>query len=122
MADKWQALDEFWGSFNIPAYDENEVPDDAKTPYITYEAGVSDFENPIVLSASIWHRSSRWDIISQKANQIANTIGNYYLRKIDNGYMFISKGSSFAMRSSDPNDETMKRIFLNITVEFFTEN
>jgi len=26
------------------------------------------------------------------------------------------------MRSSDPNDETMKRIFLNITVEFFTEN
>ena len=35
--DKSQALNTFWNSFGIPAYDEYTVPDGTSIPYITYD-------------------------------------------------------------------------------------
>ena len=34
--------------------------------------------------------------------------------------MYIVRGSTFAQRMNDPNDEQVKRIYLNIMVEFLT--
>lgn len=121
MTDKWQAINEFWNSFGLTAYDELSVPDDAEMPYITYSASVSNFENPIPISASVYYRSTSWVAISHKADEISAAIGSYYLQKIDGGYMFIDRGSPFAQRMSDPNDDMMKRIYISLMVEFFTE-
>ena len=41
MENKWQAIDRFWNSFGIPAYDESSVPQGATMPYITYHAEVA---------------------------------------------------------------------------------
>ena len=116
--DKWQAIQSFWEGFDIPAYDQNSVPDDAVAPYITYEAKTADFENALPLSGSIWYRSSSWRDISKKADQIADSLKK--IIKIDGGYMFITRGSPFAQRLNDPND-TVKRIYINLMVEFYTE-
>lgn len=121
--DKWQGLQHFWGSFGIPAYDENSVPDDAVMPYITYGASVSQFGNIVPSFASVWYRSSSWTEISQKTEQIAEMLHNYKLISLDNNqYIFITQGSPFAQRMSDPNDELIKRIYVNVTVEFFTRH
>lgn len=119
MADKWQAIHNFWSGFGIPAYDESSVPDDAQYPYITYSAAVGEFEQPVLLSASIWDRSTSWAWVSQKAIDIARAIGQNLLLKIDGGYLFITKGSPFAQRMQDE-DDSIRRVYLNLQTEFFT--
>lgn len=122
--DKAQAIHNFWSSFGLTAYDSTTVPTgkDAPTfPYITYEVGTDSMDNVLSLSGSIWYRSTSWEQITHKAEDIARTIGNngYYITTIDNGYMWINKGTPFAQRMSDP-DDMVRRIHINIMVEFLT--
>ena len=74
--DEWSALNAFWNSFSIPAYDENTVPDDVEMPYITYEASIGGFDDSILLSASLYYRSQSWREISQKAKEIWQNINS----------------------------------------------
>ena len=121
MTDKWQAINSFWNSFGIPAYDENSVPDDATFPYITYEAVTANFEQPVTLVASIWYRQTKWSDISQKADEIARYIGyGFKAIKLDDGYLVLMQGSPFAQRLSD-DDDSIKHIYIMINAEFCTE-
>lgn len=120
--DKEQALHSFWSSFGLPAYDENTVPDDAKMPYITYSVAVGAMDDVQLLSGSLWYRSSSWKEISKKCEEIAKFISDHrpYTIKIDGGYAWISYGSQFARRMGDPSDDLIRRIYLNLDVEFLT--
>ena len=120
MADKWQALQNFWESFNIPAYDENSVPDDAQMPYITYAAEISSFENVLLLTGSVWYRSTRWAEASQKVDEIARSLRSYRLEGVhENEYLFLTQGNPFAQRMKDE-DDTVKRIYINVMAEYFS--
>lgn len=120
MADKWQALHNFWSSFDIPAYDENSVPDGAQMPYITYAAEISAFENVLLLTGSIWYRSTRWAEASQKAEEIARSLASYRLEDVnEDEYLFLTQGNPFAQRMKDE-DDTVKRIYINIMAEYFS--
>lgn len=120
---KEQALHEFWNSFDIPAYDENSVPDRSAFPYITYQAAADSIGNNLALSASLWYKESSWKNITDKAEDIAKAIGySYHNTKLDDGYMIIYRGTPFAQRMSDPEDDLIKRILLNIRVEFLTKD
>lgn len=121
MADKWTALNSFWNSFGIPAYDENTVPSNATYPRLTYEASVSNFDEPVVMSASLWYNSTSWAAISQKAQEISESIGNggtviHYTE----GAMWVTRGTPFAQRMSDP-EPNIRRIVINVEAEYFTE-
>lgn len=130
--NKAQAIHNFWNSFGIPAYDENSVPDKVPDgrgnmvpltfPYITYGEAVSSIGNVVPLSASIWDRTSSWQNISLKADEIAKRLGEfgYYKLKLDEGYVWFVQGNPFAQRMSDPNDDQIKRIYLNVLAEFLT--
>lgn len=121
--DKAQAIHSFWSRFNLPAYDELTVPDDAVLPYITYEVKTDSFENKLSLSASIWNRSTSWAAVEQKAAEIAEYIRkqNPCTIRIDDGRMYIVKGTPYAQRMLDPSDSGVRRILLNIDVEFLTD-
>lgn len=120
--DKGQTLQSFWSSFEWDAYDENTVPDDAQLPYITYSVSIGNIDNPVLLSASLWDRSTSWKNVSNKADEIANDIGyGGKTIKIDGGYLYISLGSPFAQRMADPSDgSAIRRIYLNLDAEFLT--
>lgn len=116
--DRIQAYDNFWNSFGLNAYDEGSVPDDAKLPYITYSAGIDDFDHPMSLTASIWYRSKSWKDITLKAEEISSEISRGGRTvSYDDGVIWIQKGSPFAQRVRDEND-SIRRIFMNIEVEF----
>jgi len=120
---KGQALQSFWSGFGIPAYDGTVViPSDASMPYITYEAQTDSFESTLVLSASLWYYSESWADIEAKTQQIAQHIvtQNPPAIPIDGGRMYITKGEPFAQRMSDENP-IIRRMVLNINIEFFTE-
>ena len=116
--NKTQAYNNFWNSFGLIAYDEGSVPDDAKLPYITFSVGMDDFDHPIALTASLWYRSGRWEAITLKAEEIANKISRGGITvPYDKGVIWIKKGQPFAQRVKDE-DDSIRRIYLNIEVEF----
>lgn len=120
MIDKWQGLHSFWSSFDLPAYDETDVPENATMPYITYDARVSGFEVSNALSASVWDRSTSWAAISQKVDEIARALTPYKLIPLeDNQYLFLIQGSPFAQRMPDE-DSAIRRIYINVMGEYFT--
>lgn len=117
--DKAQALHSFWSRFSLKAYDENSVPDSAQLPYITYEASIDEFGHTLAQTASLWYRSSSWVDIMAKEQEIANYItrGGRMIA-YDNGAIWIRKASPWAQRMDDPSDEMIRRIVLNVMVEF----
>lgn len=119
--NKTQAVQEFWSSFGIPAYDKNTVPDDAVMPYITYEVSTGSMDSVLPWNASLWYRTKSWRDIELKALEIARAIGGmgYYSIKIDEGYLWLTQGTPFAQRVPD-DDDTVRRIYLNVTAEFLT--
>lgn len=121
MADKWQAVQNFWSSFGIPAYDESTVPDDAAYPRITYYVAVDSLDRPVNLYANVWYRSTSWAEISQKVDEIDSAIRNMRppTIKIDGGRLYITKGSPFAQRMTDT-DDMVRRVYINLSVEYFT--
>lgn len=125
--NKAQAIYSFWSSFGIPAYDQSTIPnaDDKadhrpEPPYITYEVIEDSLNTPVALSGSIWYRSTKWEEITLKAEEIAADIGyGHKIIKIDGGYLYITKGTPFAQRMSDE-DDSIRRIYINLMVEFLT--
>lgn len=123
LPDKVQALYQFWSSFGLLAYDESSVPTGSAAPsfpYVTYRVVTDNLGNEVGLTASLWYRSSSWVAISQKAEEIAKRLENLSPTRIDGGYMWLKRGSPFAQRMSDPNDDMIRRIYINITAEFLT--
>ena len=118
MADKWTALHAFWNRFGLIAYDEHTVPDDAKTPYITYEASTADFNEKVPLTASLWYKSNSWAEVSRKAEEISDYIGGGTGEHYDNGRLWITKDAPFAQRMEEPDDRLIRRIVIQISAEF----
>ena len=118
--NKAQAIQQFWSGFGLPAYDQHTVPQGAQMPYITYSVSESDFDRRISQTASIWYRSSSWEEVTLKSYEIAKKIklGGVAVQ-VDGGGMWIYRGSPFSQRMSDT-DDTVRRIALNVTVEYFT--
>jgi len=123
---KEAALYNFWSSFALPAYEENsvfglETPPDY--PYITYEICTDSFDNTVSLTGSLWYRSTSWNAANAKKREISEFIGMGGLTApIDGGQIWIRRGSPFAQNMGDDTDDMIKRVLLNIQVEFFTEN
>lgn len=120
--NKEQAIHNFWSSFGLTAYDETDVPTGATLPYITYSVATSSLGNVVSMSASIWYRSNSWKDITLKKDEISEAIGiGGKVIELDNGYVWIQRGSAFAQRVSDANKD-IRRIYLQTQVEFLTED
>lgn len=122
--NKEQALDSFWNSFGLDAYDENSVSQGTEFPYITYSVATGSLSDyGTALSASLWFRDTSWKFITFLSNTISETIG--YGGKVlpyDGGFLWIKRGSPFAQRMGDPDDDQIRRIVINIEVEYLSEN
>lgn len=118
--DKAQAINAFWNSFGLPAYDERTLPESVKMPYITYEVGTASLDEPIILSGNLWYNGNSWQAISQKATEIEEYIQTMIPIKIDTGRVFITKGTPFSTRLDEPEAPLVRRILINIGVEYLT--
>ena len=116
--NKEQAIQAFWSTFGT-AYDSTTVPDEAEYPRITYEAMFDNFGHSVSTSASIWTRASGWTTAEGIKRQIENKItrGGYLLHYTD-GAVWIRRGSPFAVRLGTETDDKVRRIMLNLEIEF----
>lgn len=117
--NKMQALNAFWNGFGLKAYDENSVPDGIDLPYLTYESSDDDFGSVLVQTANLWYRSSSWSEITAKEQEISDFItrGGRMIA-YDGGALWIQKATPWAQRLEEPSDDMVRRIVLNVTVEF----
>lgn len=121
MATIEAALYSFWNSFGIPAYEENTVPDDAAFPYITYEVIIGDFDSVVPASVNVWYRSYFWADVNSKAREISQKISHGgYMLPCDGGGIWIVKGNPFAQNMSDPEDDLIKRKYINLMYNYIT--
>ena len=117
---KEQAYHAFLAAFGWPVYDENTVPDGASLPRITYSFSDAEFGDPVAMSISVWDRSTSWASVTAMKDQIYNAIGlGGKIIRFDGGYIWVKRGQPFSQRMADEND-TIRRIHLNIEAEYFT--
>jgi hypothetical protein len=128
LMDKSQAIHRFWSGFGLDAYDENTVPDEAlnrlmneNVPYITYSVSTDSIDNVVNLYGILWYHSSSWAGISKKAEQIADYLGlGGQVIPLDSGYLWIARGTPFSQRMPEPENDTVRKIYINLQAEFLT--
>lgn len=124
--NNFQALQSFWESFGVDAYDEQTAFTDSTAPaypHITYESFSGTWEARRTMSANLWNRSTSWKWLKEKAENIKNTIGNGITINVDDGVIWfrIPEYTPFAqVIASGSEDDLVKRILLSIEVEFLT--
>lgn len=131
--NKQQALNAFWSDFGVLAFEENSVPDDkaiqslidagvapSKFPYITYQVMTGELDDVIVATASIWDRSTSWETADLLANTISRRINDMSIVRFDGGGLFVSKGTPYSQHMSEEGDSAIRRVILNVGLQFFT--
>ena len=127
MADIWVGLQRFWSSFGWSAYDEQTVFAEGSRPaypHITYESGDGDSGHETFLVAHLWDRSTDWERIKKKANDIKEAVKDGGMKvDVEGGQLWfkLSDTMTFAQPiQSGSDDPAVKRILINMTVEYLT--
>lgn len=124
---KFEALVSFFSSFGIPAYEENSIfavdlaPD---FPYLTYELALDNYSGgEVPLTISLWFNEYGWGKLEDKTAEISESIGEGgKLININNGeYVWIKRRAPFAQPGDSPASNTIKRMIINLAVEFLTK-
>lgn len=107
-------LNEFWNGFGIPAYPTDNVPSDAKLPYMTYETVYPSYDSQAYGVVNIYNRGDRLTAINKKARQIRDYISRGGVQiPYENGTIWIQKGSPEQV--NPVTDNNIKHRMLNIT-------
>jgi hypothetical protein len=125
--DKVQAINSFWNSFGIKAYDETTVPDEMsfnniknenKNPYITYEVSIGEFGEDIASAVNVWFYADGWKDIESKVKEIDQQLSNGGVQiPYDDGSIWIKKGTPYRQRVGDSND-MVRRYLINTIIEY----
>jgi len=111
------ALYDFFSGFDIPAYIQDNIPDNAKMPYITYELIEPEPLATALFHASVWYRSTNIAEIGAKVDEIKAAIGNGVDLPTESGvvHIFREKNGAFGKIMNDPDRET-KRAYLSMMI------
>ena len=112
------ALNTFWNSFSVPAYEVATIPDDVEMPYITYEGAIDNFGKEIATNVNLYYRGKSWKSITQKLDEIDDVISDgVYVPFSNNKALLIRKANPFAQPVAE-DDEQVRRYILNLTYEY----
>lgn len=124
---KAAAIQGFWESFGLEAFEENAVPtgkDAPNFPYITYELITDDFGNNVTMSASLWYRDAfdlTWVPANAKADEIGARLGYAGVRlSCDGGCIWLRRGVPFAQSMGDPDDNMICRKVVSVDAMYLT--
>ena len=121
--DKEQALQSFWSSFGVPAYNENSVRADATFPRITYPVAIGSLNYPVSLTAKISDNTTSWTRIRKISHLIAETISRGGIGvDFDGGRIWITpRGQIAADMPVDKDNDSIREIQIFVNAEFLSE-
>ena len=121
---KEAVLHKFFNSFGIPGYPTSAVPEDAVFPWLTYEPITSAFEEGEVgITVNLWYYTTDEAVPNAKAREMSQKIGmGGIILPCDGGAIWIKRGSPWCQNLRDETDPIIKRRYIQIVAEYFTEN
>lgn len=121
---KAAALHAFFNSFGIPFYTTTSVPNDVIFPWGTYELITSAWEEGEVgMTVNLWYRTESEAIPNAKAEEISADIGlGGKIIPCDGGAIWLKRGSPWCQSLRDETDPMIKRRYINVSAEYFTQN
>lgn len=117
-----KALYDFWSSFGLPAYPENNVPysedglNPVEPPYITYRVVRPEWRSQVSTYARVWYKDTSFKDISEKVDEIESRIGEGVMLPTDNGFLLLFKDINFCQY--EPTDDSrLKVAYLSLIEE-----
>jgi len=118
MTNTAQALYGFWSGFEIPAYMENNVPDDATLPYLTYNLVETESTEPSTTYAQIFYRDTSNVAILAKADAIRQAIGQGKVIPCTDGNIVLRPENPLIQMIVGETPEE-KRVYINLQINCF---
>lgn len=118
MTTTAKALYQFFSSFGLPAFVENNVPDlidgkEVEPPYITYQLIEPDALREASFYARVWYIDESFEAISMKVDQIRQAIDRGYSVPIDGGVLWIWPDNNFC-QFQPPDEPKLKIAYLSM--------
>lgn len=110
------ALKTFFSGFDLPAYTEDTIPDDAQLPYITYPASIPEWNQKASMYAQVWYRTTTNTPVVRKADQITAAIGEGLRIALPDGYLVIWPESPLVQILVD---EDTRRAYINLSINAY---
>ncbi len=120
MTTKAKAINDFFNSV-MRSYPQSAVPDDAKTPYLTYAWNEGSFgdENQAI-TVNIYARTDSEAEINAMARKLSDAIGRGgHVIGCDDGAIWLKRGSPWC-QAAPYDDLSIKRRYINVSAEFLT--
>ena len=105
MLNTAKALQEFWSSFQLPAYTTETVPDDQDVPYITYSLSETEPLEPLTHFAKVYYRSTSNADLLAKVDEILAVFhqnGDTVRMECEGGYVVLRNPTVQLMTDQDP--------------------
>ena len=117
MTEIAKALKAFYGGFGIPAYTEDNVPDTAQLPYITYTLPQSDLFSGAIHQARVWYEGNSNAQVNAKADEVLAAIGRGVKLAAGHGYVCIYPGTPLAQMQ--PTDDNTRIVYINLELRSY---
>lgn len=120
---KDKALQAWFGTF-LDAYPASNVPQDVTFPYLTYDLITGAFDSgEVSLTVNLWYYTESEAVPNAKAQEMSDAIGRGgKVLPCDGGFIWVKRGSPWCQSITEESDPNIKRRYLNVTVEYLTEN
>jgi len=121
---KGEALQKFFSGFGVAAYASSAVPRDVVFPYLTYDLITDAWESGEVgLTVNLWFYTESEAVPNAKAQELSEAIGPGGITfPCDGGFIWLKRGSPWCQSLRDETDSTIKRRYINVSVEYLTKN
>lgn len=123
ITTKAAAIHTFLSGFGLTAYAAASVPSNAEYPYLTYELTVGSWmDGSVSLPVNLWYRTTGEAVLNSKVQEISDKIGMGGCQvDCDGGSIWVLRGTPFAQSlSADADDNTVKRRYVNLELQFNT--
>lgn len=121
MTEVAKALYSFYSQFSIPAYAEDNVPDDAKLPYITYTVPQSGVFASATHQARVWYATDKGapdnTEVNAKADEVIAAIGQGVKLKAERGFVCIYPGVPLAQMQ--PSSDDTQIVYINLELRSY---
>lgn len=116
MLNTAATLKTFFGSFGLPAYTLQSVPDEVTLPYITYPLTEPEWNQQANTYCQVWYPKNQLEALLTKADQITAAIGTGVLIEQPKGYLAVYPTTPLIQIMSD---EETQSAYINLLINAY---
>lgn len=118
MISTAQAIYGFLSGFEIPAYNEQLVPDDAVLPYLTYPLTEPEWDTPATFHVNVYYRDRASNLAAmQKADEIVRAIGTGIRIQCEGGYVALYPQTPLIQAL--PTEDDVRAAYINLQINAY---